>query len=63
MEKVSKYPIYVIGHKHGNVAKIKSCGELNLYKEKFGYNFTELDHYPSKEEVETILNSIEEKNI
>jgi len=63
MEKISRYPIYLVGHKSGNVAKIKSCGELNLYKEKIGYNFTELDHYPTKEEVEVILNSIKEEKI
>ena len=60
--KVSKYPIYLISHKNGSVVKIKSSQELNIYTTNQGYDFTEMDHYPSKEEVEKFLiNTNEEK--
>lgn len=59
MDKKSKFPVYIVGNKSGNVSKIRSNNELKFYKDRFGLNFTEMDHYPSKEEIENITNKKE----
>lgn len=60
MDKKMKFPMYIISHKNGAIVKIKSFQELNIYKTKFGYNFSEYDHYPSKNEIQAIIDKYKE---
>jgi len=57
MEK-SKYPIYLVAYKNGIITKCKSANELGLYRRSVGSNYFELKHYPSKEEVQQLLESL-----
>jgi len=58
MNKKSKYPVYLVGHKNGMVMKCKSAGEIKTYRDTNGGFYFELDHYPSKEEVQQLLDSL-----
>lgn len=60
IEKKSKYPVYLVAHKNGNVTKCRSAQELKIYRENSHCNYFEVDHYPSNEEVKVLLDSLGE---
>jgi len=59
MDKKSKYPVYLVAHKNGTITKCKSAGEIKVYRDTNDGFYFELTHYPSKEEVQQLLESLE----
>ena len=62
MEKQSKYPVYLVAYKNGNITKCKSANELNIYRKNNESQYFEINHYPSNEEIQNLLNSLKENN-
>ena len=60
-EKKSKYPVFLVDHKNGNVTKCKSAQELKIYRDNSHSSYFKVDHYPSNEEVKVLLDSLGEK--
>ena len=60
-EKKSKYPVFLVAHKNGIVTKCKSAQELKIYRDNSYYSYFEVEHYPSREEVKSLLESLGEK--
>jgi hypothetical protein len=55
VDKKTKYPVYLVGKKHGNVTKCKSITEQKDYQRHFGTDYLEVDHYPTAEEIRKLL--------